>query len=143
MSKTILSIESPVSQSVDAVKSLLAYMHRPSEPLPEFVELNDRVWLTLSKDGKAYYTTTTKSCSCPARFYHPGKICKHMKALQLSVEEKEDKSILPAMAQPFRPTSDDIPRLWSRPTQVAVKAEYDVVIGRISPMIEDLKEVAG
>jgi len=24
-----------------------------------------------------------------------------------------------------------------------VKAEYDVVIGRISPMIEDLKEVAG
>jgi len=52
MPKTILNLESPVSQSVDAVKSLLAYMHRPSEPLPEFVELNDRVWLTLSKDGK-------------------------------------------------------------------------------------------
>jgi hypothetical protein len=93
-------------------------MNRPAEPLPEFVVLNDCVRLTLSKDGKAYYTTTTESCSCPARLYHPEKICKHMKALQLSVEEREDDSILPAMAAPFRPTSDDkIPRLHIRPAQ--------------------------
>jgi len=117
MPKTILNLESPVSQSVGAVKALLAYMHRPSEPLPEFVELKDSVRLTLSKDGKAYYLTTTKACSCPAATFHPGQACKHMKTLQLSVEEREDDSILHAMAQPFRPYDDDIPRLHARPAQ--------------------------
>jgi len=117
--KTILNLETPVTQSVDAVKALLAYMHRPAEPLPEFVELQDRVRLTRSKDGKGYYLTTPKNCSCPARAFNPGAPCKHMKALQVSIVEREDESIMPAMAQPFRPTSDDkIPRLQSRPGPV-------------------------
>jgi len=117
--KTILNLETPVTQSVDAVKALLAYMHRPAEPLPEFVELQDRVRLTRSKDGKGYYLTTPKNCSCPARTFNPGTTCKHMRALQASIEEREDESIMPAMAQPFRPTSDDkIPRLQSRPGPV-------------------------
>jgi len=116
--KTILNLETPVTQSVDAVKALLAYMHRPAEPLPEFVELQDRVRLTRSKDGKGYYLTTPKNCSCPARAFNPGAPCKHMKALQVSIVEREDESIMPAMAQPFRPTSDDkIPRLHIRPAQ--------------------------
>jgi len=32
-----------------------------------------------------------------------------MKALQASIEEQEDESILPAMSQPFRPYVDDGP----------------------------------
>jgi len=109
----------PVTQSVDAVKALLTYMHRPADPLPEFVELQDRVRLTLAKDGKAYYLTTHKACSCPAATYHPGQACKHMRALQLAVEEREDDSLLPAAAQPFRPYDDEsIPRLHDRPGQV-------------------------
>jgi len=107
--KTILNPENPVTQTVDAVKALLAYMHRPAEPLPEFVELQDRVRLTRSKDGKGYYLTTPKNCSCPARAFNPGAPCKHMKALQASIEEQEDESILPAMSQPFRPYVDDGP----------------------------------
>jgi len=119
MPKTILNVENPVTQSIDAVKALLAYMNRPAEPLPEFVELNNRVRLTLSKDGMVYYLTTAKACSCPANTFHPGTPCKHMKALQIAIEEREDDSILPAMSKPFRPTSDDkIPRLQSRPAQV-------------------------
>jgi len=115
MPKTTFEVESPVTQTVDAVKTLLAYLHRPAEPLPEFVELRDRVRLTLAKDKKAYYLTTTKDCSCPAHTFNPGTPCKHMRALQVSVEER----ILPAMDQPFRPTSDDkMPRLMSRPAQV-------------------------
>lgn len=113
-----IETENPVSQTVDAVRELLSYMHRPAEPLPEFVELNDRVRLTLSKDGKAYYLTTARACSCPANTFHPGQRCKHMRALQATIEEREDDSILPAMSQQFRPTSDDdIPRRLSRPAQ--------------------------
>ncbi|HPC27870.1 MAG TPA: hypothetical protein PKX17_03990, partial [Candidatus Methanomethylicus sp.] len=100
--RTILNLENPVSQSADAVKALLAYMHRPSEPLPEFVELDNRVRLVLSKDKQAYYCV-------PANFYHPEKPCKHMKALQVAIEAREDDSILPAMAKPFRPYVDDGP----------------------------------
>jgi len=58
--KTLVEIQNPVTQTVDAVKALLAYMHRPAEPLPLFVALNDRVRLTLSKDKQAYYVTTAK-----------------------------------------------------------------------------------
>jgi len=107
--KLSIQLENPVSQTVDAVKSLLAYMHRPSDPLPSFVELNGHVRLTLSKDKQAYYVTTPKDCSCPARAYRPGTTCKHMKALQASIEDREDDSIMPAMSQPFRPYTDDGP----------------------------------
>jgi len=117
--KLSIQTENPVSQPVESVKALLAYLHRPADPLPSFVELQNHVRLTLSKDGKAYYLTTTKACSCPANTFHPGTPCKHMKALQIAIEEREDRDIMPAIRQPFRPTSDDkIPRLQSRPAQV-------------------------
>ncbi len=116
--KTLVEIQTPVTQTVDAVKALLAYMHRPAEPLPEFVELDGRVRLTRSKDGKAYYLTTTKDCSCPARAFNPGKPCKHMRALLLSLEERED-DLLPERSQAFRPYDDEkIPRLQVRPGAV-------------------------
>jgi len=68
MARTILNPENPVTQTVDAVKALLAYMHMPADPLPQFVELQDRVRLTRSKDGKGYYLTTPKTAA--ARLAH-------------------------------------------------------------------------
>jgi len=118
MARTILNTENPVSQPVESVKALLAYLHRPADPLPSFVELQNHVRLTLSKDGKAYYLTTTKDCSCPARAFNPGKPCKHMRALLLSLEERED-DLLPERSQAFRPYDDEkIPRLQVRPGAV-------------------------
>ncbi len=116
--KLSIQIENPVSQTVDSVKALLAYMHRPAEPLPSFVELQNHVRLTLSKDKKAYYVTTAKECSCPAHTFNPGTACKHMKAMRASIEELED-DLLPERSQAFRPYDDEkIPRLQVRPGAV-------------------------
>jgi len=116
--KLSVQVENPVSQPVESVKALLAYLRRPADPLPSFVELDGHVRLTLSKDRKAYYLTTPAGCSCPARAFTPGTPCKHMRALQLSVED-ETGDLLPERAQPFRPYDDDkVPRLLSRPGAV-------------------------
>jgi len=72
---------SPKTQSVEAVKSLLSWRGRGSDPLPEFVELAGSVRLTLSSKGDCYYTTTPTDCSCKARTFNPAAQCKHMKAL--------------------------------------------------------------
>ena len=37
--RTLLDSASPITQSIDAVKSLLAYVGRASDPLPTFLEL--------------------------------------------------------------------------------------------------------
>jgi len=72
----------PVTQSVDAVKTLLAFVGRASDPLPSFVELKGGVRLTRSKKGDCYYTTTPTECSCKARTFNPNTPCKHMKTIQ-------------------------------------------------------------
>jgi hypothetical protein len=80
--KILTQIESPKTQSVDAVRLLLAYVGRASDPMPVYVELKGGVRLTKSSKGDAYYTTTPTDCSCKSRTYNPGTPCKHMKALQ-------------------------------------------------------------
>lgn len=97
--KLNIQVKSPKTQSIDAVKSLLAYVGRPSEPLPVFVDLVGGVRLTRSKKGDCYYTTTSRDCSCPARAYNPGTPCKHMKALQIVME---GESIRPKVGS-FKP----------------------------------------
>lgn len=99
---TILNVESPKTQSIESVKALLTYMGRPSDPLPVYVELAGGVRLTKSKKGDAYYCTTPKECSCPARTFSPGSLCKHMKALQVAMESE---SIRPKCGA-FRPFSE-------------------------------------
>jgi hypothetical protein len=70
----------PVTQSVDAIKSLLAYVGRASDPLPSDVSLeNGRMMLILSNKKDAYYTCTAKTCSCPSAAYRPGQSCKHQR----------------------------------------------------------------
>jgi len=78
--KTLLDSGSPITQSIEAVKSLLAYVGRASDPLPTFLELlGGRCILVLSNKKDVYYTVTPKGCSCPSATYRPGKACKHQR----------------------------------------------------------------
>jgi hypothetical protein len=67
----------PVTQSIDAVKALLAWKGHPINSLPSDVTLyNGRLVLVLNNKKDAYYTCTARACSCPAATYHHGP-CKH------------------------------------------------------------------
>ncbi len=73
-----LVCESPKTQSLDAVKALLAFKKVACNPLPQEVSLDDgRLVLVLNNKKDAYYVVTPMGCSCPAATYHPGKPCKH------------------------------------------------------------------
>ncbi len=81
--KTIIDIQKPQTQTVEAVKALLAWRGRAADPLPQFVELGSgesRVVLVLSNKRDSYYTVTGSECSCPAHNWHPGQRCKHQRA---------------------------------------------------------------
>jgi len=81
---------SPITQSVDAVKALLAYVGRPSDPLPTFLELPDkRCVLVLSNKKDVYYTVTSDACSCPSAAYRPGKPCKHQRKYYPEADRKQ------------------------------------------------------
>ncbi len=68
------------TQSIEAVKALLAWKGRAVDPLPSDVTLdNGRMVLVLSNKRDAYYTVTVKACSCPSAVYHPDKSCKHQR----------------------------------------------------------------
>lgn len=80
--KTILRVEKPVTQTLEAVKALLAWKGRASDPLPSFIEMGEgesRLVLVLSNKRDAYYTVTARDCSCPARNWHPAQPCKHQR----------------------------------------------------------------
>jgi hypothetical protein len=72
------------SQSIDAVKALLAWKGRSSDPLPSVVEFkseeegDSRLMLILSNKKDLYYTVTAMACSCPAALYRGGP-CKHQR----------------------------------------------------------------
>jgi hypothetical protein len=109
--RTHLDSGSPITQSLDAVKSLLAFVERASDPLPEFVEMGKeegRLVLVLSNKKDAYYTTTVQRCSCPSASYRPGQSCKHQRKFfdgkleQVSEPAKELESIKPKLPA-FRP----------------------------------------
>jgi hypothetical protein len=70
----------PVTQSADAVKTLLAFVGRASDPMPIDVTLdNGRMVLVLNNKKDAYYTVTSAKCSCPSAAYRPGQPCKHQR----------------------------------------------------------------
>jgi len=75
-------IASPVTQSREAVEQLIAYFNHGQQPeeMPSFYRLSGEMVLVQSNKGDAYYVTTSKSCSCPAATYNPGKPCKHSRA---------------------------------------------------------------
>jgi len=77
--KLVYQVESPKTQSTDAVKALLAYKKVASDPLPNEVSLDGgRLVMVLSNKKDAFYTVTDRACSCPAATYHHGP-CKHQR----------------------------------------------------------------
>jgi hypothetical protein len=77
LNKVVLA--SPVTQSREAVKQLMAYYNHGQElqEMPDFYRLTGEMVLVLNNKKDAYYVTTPKTCSCPAATYHPGQPCKH------------------------------------------------------------------
>jgi hypothetical protein len=85
----------PVTQSLDAIKSLLAYVGRASDPMPSDVSLdNGRLVLVLSNKKDCFYVVTAQACSCPAQTFRHGN-CKHMRKF-FPQAAKESESIRPA-----------------------------------------------
>jgi len=77
--KTIFAAASPLTQSAEAVKQLIAYQTYGREPseMPPFYRLGCEMVLVKSSKGDAYYVTTPRACSCPSAAYRPGQLCKH------------------------------------------------------------------
>jgi len=67
-----------VTQSTEAVVSLLKYLGKTIDPLPQTVDLPGLV-LILSNKRDVYYITSESSCSCPSAAYRPGQRCKHQR----------------------------------------------------------------
>ncbi len=97
--KLVYQVESPKTQSIDAVKALLAYKKVASDPLPQEVSLvGGRLVLVLSNKKDAFYTVTTRACSCPAATYHHGP-CKHQRKF-FPQKEADIRASLPGWTGP-------------------------------------------
>jgi hypothetical protein len=111
--KSLLDSGSPITQSIDAVKSLLAYVGRASDPLPTFLELaGGRCILVLSNRKDSYYTVTQNGCSCPSATYRPGKPCKHQrKYFAEAAKEGDNSSNAMTMAEVLDEHNRNLPKL--------------------------------
>jgi len=69
-----------MTQSVDAIEGLLAFVGRAGDPLPGDVTLNNgRLVLVLSNQKDCYYVVTARECSCPSATYRHNGPCKHQR----------------------------------------------------------------
>jgi len=139
--RTPLISESPITQSIDAVKSLLAYVGRASDPMPTFLELpGERCVLVLSNKKDVYYTVTPKACSCPGAAYRPGQPCKHQRKyfpdFKKSPEdlEAESDAILASM---------NGPRKLAKPPLEGIRPEAKWAGGCNGPVDSDTIKVEG
>jgi len=79
--RTLVQLENPVTQSLEAIKSFLTWKGRATDPMPtivEFMQEDNRMVLVLSNRKDSYYVVTEKTCSCPSATYRGGR-CKHMR----------------------------------------------------------------
>ena len=102
----------PVTQSVDAIKILLAFVGRASDPMPTDVTLdNGRLVLVLNNKRDAYYVTTAHACSCPSAIYRHNGPCKHQRRYFAEQIAKPVDSIKPVATWPGGrngPVEDDL-----------------------------------
>ncbi len=91
LGRTIYEAESPKTQSIEAVKALIAYFNHGRMPaeMPAFYRLSGKMVLVKSNKGDAYYVVMPKDCSCPARTYHPGVPCKHQRIYFKQIKKVE------------------------------------------------------
>ncbi len=80
--KTLFEPSYPVTQTAEAVKTLITYHNHGHEPteMPAFYRLTAEMVLVQSNKKDAYYVVMPKSCSCPSATYRPGSSCKHRRA---------------------------------------------------------------
>jgi hypothetical protein len=97
----------PITQSFEAVKSLLIWRGRAVDPMPATVEFINEgegscLVLVMSNKKDSYYVTTATKCSCPAATYHPGQPCKHQRKHfpQVAMPAAEEESIRPECKWP-------------------------------------------
>jgi hypothetical protein len=69
-------MESPKTQTVEAVEALATYLNKPIKA--GVLDLG-AVKLVLSNKKDCYYTVTSRVCSCPSATYRPGQTCKHQR----------------------------------------------------------------
>lgn len=95
---------SPLTQSLSAVIGLLNSLGRPTEPLPEVVDLGT-VKLVLSNKGDVFYCVTAKECSCPSFIYRGGP-CKHQRK-HFAEDKRRDQTIAETLEEHDR----NLPRM--------------------------------
>ena len=88
--KTRILSEASVTQSTEAIESLLNYLGKSTNPLPEIVSLSEGLQLTKSSKGDCYYVTSPKGCTCIGFVYH--RNCRHMKTLSKEAEAVPDEN---------------------------------------------------
>jgi len=115
-----------LTQSIESVVELLKYMGKPTDPLPEAVQLPDIV-LVLSNMGDVYYATTANSCSCPSAFYRPGQRCKHQRKYypEDSAISSKRQSMAETIAQADRSLSKNLKRYQAMVLAARESAEED------------------
>jgi hypothetical protein len=132
--RTIINQERPQTQTVDAIKALLSWRGRASDPLPSFVELGkeeSRLVLVLSNKKDCFYVTTARACSCPAAIYNHGP-CKHQRKhfaeLIAKPAASEPGSIRPAGKWPGGMNGPVDPDELKRPARgVATSSSFEMV----------------
>ena len=130
-SRTVISIASPLTQSAEAVKQLIAYQTYGREPaeMPPFYRLGAEMVLVRSNKGDVYYVTTPKTCSCPGAAYQPDQPCEHQR-----------KYFPPQMREAFESPTEDAGRL-AQPSEENIRPEGKLAGGHNGP-VNDLKVVA-
>ena len=100
-------MQNPVTQTVEAVKSLLTWRGRAVDPMPSILEFvnegeGSRIVLVLSNKKDSYYVVTPTKCSCSAATYHPGQPCKHQRKHfpQVAMPATKEESIRPECKWP-------------------------------------------
>ena len=139
--RTIINVEKPQTQTVEAVKTLLAWKGHPTNELPTDVSLeNGRMVLVLSNKKDAYYVVTAKECSCPAHNWHPGQRCKHQR--KYFAEQATHKQ---SMADTLEQAERNLPRMpyqyqrMVKAAREAAEVDSDSIMPRtpFRPFIED------
>jgi len=77
MSGLKFEMKSPVTQKPEAVEALATFLNRTIDN--GVLDLGT-VKLVKSNKGDAFYTVTSKACSCPSHYYRGGA-CKHQRKL--------------------------------------------------------------
>jgi len=105
-----MEMMNPTTQTLEGVKALMAWMKRPADPLPAWVEIGGEVALVLNNKKDAYYTVTPMACSCPAFTYSGGRPCKHMRKHFPAAQESVKPVELDSWGNPrkqFQPFRED------------------------------------